>query len=614
MRLSVVVATRDRPEFLDECLAILRSAVSVHDEVIVVDSASTATSISEIANARGAELIRCPLPGASLARNVGWRAAKGSWVAFVDDDVRVDPQWAEALATAIAGHPEVSFMTGRLRVDRPTQREVAVFDSDDPMTIDRYTVGSPGHGANFAVRRDALETVGGFDESLGPGARWKAGEDLELIDRLVAAGYTGRYEPNASGYHLQWRSTRDLFGLEWRYGLGQGARLALLRKLDRERSRGVARRTTWELGVVELFQSLLRGWEKIAARAFIRLAGTTVGFVGMLVDRMRSVRHSESAATRTPNQASPVWQPLVSVILPTHDRPERLGGAIRSVLSQTYTNLELLVVDDGSVVPVDEVVAKVAGDDERVRLLRLPNSQGAAGARNAGLEEISGEVVTFLDDDDRWEHGKLSRQVDFFARHPDVGVVSCDYFIEMEGRRRRPVRFRGPERYSTGHLLWINFAGSFSLVAVRAALLKEQMRIDDRFVPAEDWELWLRCSRLAAVGAVREPLVHQVSHGDPRLTDAFVVDPKRALFEQHYGSCMTTACRAFHQAHQQMTGPAGWRRRARVLQSLVTASPAAAGYLVLEQCGRQAGRLLRDPGLPYRLLHRAITRTEGRGR
>lgn len=283
--LSVVVATRDRPQLLDGCLRSLCDALSPEDELIVVDSASKSSATEEIARARGARLIRCSNPGTSLARNAGWRAARGTWVAFIDDDVRVDPQWADAIHAAAKVNAEVSFLTGRLRLVHPTERPVAVFDEDDAMPIDRRTVEDAGHGANFAARKEALEAVGGYNESLGPGARWRAGEDLELIDRLVVAGLEGQYEPSASAYHVQWRTKTDLLGLEWRYGLGQGARLALLRRLDRERCRAVARRTTVDSGVVELYRSVLSGWERIAMRALIRLAGTAVGFVGMTLSR-----------------------------------------------------------------------------------------------------------------------------------------------------------------------------------------------------------------------------------------------------------------------------------------------------------------------------------------
>ena len=282
------MATRDRSEFLDGCLASLSEALTPDDEMIVVDSASKARTTEAVAKARGARLIRCSKPGTSLARNAGWRQARGAWVAFVDDDVRVDPGWASALHAVTESAPHLCFLTGRLRLSNPTERPVAVFDDNNVIVIDRQTVEDVGHGANFAARRRVLEAVGGYDESLGPGARWRSGEDLELIDRLIAAGFGGRYEPSISGYHLQWRSSKDLLGLEWRYGLGQGARLALLWRLDRERCRAVARRTTYESGVVELCRSALRGWERIALRALIRLAGTMVGFVGMTLSRFRS--------------------------------------------------------------------------------------------------------------------------------------------------------------------------------------------------------------------------------------------------------------------------------------------------------------------------------------
>lgn len=286
MTLSVVVATRDRPQFLEDCLQSLGNAMSPDDELIVVDSASTSNSTRDVAEARNARLIRCSRPGTSLARNVGWRAASGRWVAFVDDDVRVDSNWAKALHTAAEEAPHLSFLTGRLRLAHEADRPVAVFDEDCPIRIDRNTVDDVGHGANFAARRDALEAVGGYHELLGPGARWRAGEDLALIDRLIAAGFEGRYEPSVSAYHVQWRSPRDLFGLEWRYGLGQGARLVLLRELDRDRFRGVAKKTTFDSGVVELYRSIVRGWKRNTLRALIRLTGTAVGYVGMAASQL----------------------------------------------------------------------------------------------------------------------------------------------------------------------------------------------------------------------------------------------------------------------------------------------------------------------------------------
>jgi glycosyltransferase involved in cell wall biosynthesis len=286
---SVVVATRDRPALLEGCLDALRASVGTDGEIVVVDSASSRPGNAAVVANHGARLIRTSLPGASLARNVGWQASSGDWIAFVDDDVRVDPLWADALRQSLTTHGEMAFITGRLRLDdadADTERPVAVFDDPQERTIHSGTVDDVGHGANIAIRRDALNEVGGYDETLGPGTTWTAGEDLELIDRLLAGGFTGRYEPAASARHVQWRSRKDLYPLEWRYGVGQGARLALLWRIDRVRFRAIARRTTWDLGVVELAVALRRGWERVAARTLLRLAGTLVGAVGVASTRL----------------------------------------------------------------------------------------------------------------------------------------------------------------------------------------------------------------------------------------------------------------------------------------------------------------------------------------
>ena len=90
--------------------------------------------------------------------------------------------------------------------------------------------------------------------------------------------------------------------------------------------------------------------------------------------------------------------PLVSIILPTYNRADTIRRAIRSVEAQTYTNWELIVIDDGS---TDGTADQVAGLDARVRIIRQGN-QGTAGARNAGLKASRGEYLAFLDSDDEW--------------------------------------------------------------------------------------------------------------------------------------------------------------------------------------------------------------------
>lgn len=293
--ITVIVATRDRPDHLEACLTALDASIGLDDEIVVVDSASSSAQPAQVARRHGAVLVRQAIPGASRARNAGWRMAKSEVVAFVDDDVRVDVSWADAVRRTFSSRPDITFATGRLGLlpdDAGTERPVAFIDSAHPRAIDVDTVDELGHGANLALRRAALEAVGGYDERLGPGAPWPAAEDLELIDRLVIAGYVGRYEPSALAYHVQWRGRGHFPRLEWRYGLGQGARLARLRRTDRRRYRALSTLVWKDLGTRELAGCLARHEELGVILVLCRLSGTAVGQLTATVARRRARRVS----------------------------------------------------------------------------------------------------------------------------------------------------------------------------------------------------------------------------------------------------------------------------------------------------------------------------------
>ena len=292
---GVVVATRDRPELLRGCLEALVRSVASPDEVTVVDSCSKGAETGELARGFGVRVLRAGRPGASMARNLGWRSVSSEVVAFVDDDVRVAPGWAPALRRSFREHPDAGFLTGRLRLkteERGVGRPVAIFDEESAFEIHTGTVADLGHGANLAVRRTALEAVGGYDELLGPGARWHAAEDLDLLDRLLAGGVTGRYEPAAEAFHEQWRRKGDLLKLEWRYGVGQGARLARLRHSDVSRFRSISRIAWWDMGMRSVGDCLKAGYEFGAVSALVRMAGTAVG------------RSTAAATARRPSTAA----------------------------------------------------------------------------------------------------------------------------------------------------------------------------------------------------------------------------------------------------------------------------------------------------------------------
>jgi glycosyltransferase involved in cell wall biosynthesis len=277
---SVVIPTRDRAHLLEECLVSLRKSLRPFDELIVADSASMSPDVKTVALAFDAKYIRCRLPGTSRARNAGWRAARHEIVAFVDDDVRVDPTWASALAK-VFDDPGVAFVTGAIGwpdVKRAAGPAVAVMERPDALRLDASTTGIIGHSANLSARRSALEHVGGFDELLGPGVRFRAAEDHDLFDRLFASGYVGRYEPSVSSYHESWRRIREWVRLQGAYGWGTGARIAKLLRTDRPHSIRAARIAIIDWSLRPMVKSI-RPWDRtVIAGSLVRLASTIAGF------------------------------------------------------------------------------------------------------------------------------------------------------------------------------------------------------------------------------------------------------------------------------------------------------------------------------------------------
>jgi GT2 family glycosyltransferase len=263
------VPTRDRPAHLARCLAALRADLGDDDELLVVDSASREPV---------PDALRCDQPGAARARNAGWRAARHELVTFVDDDVEVLRGWADAVVAALEDSTWVVGAVGVPPGQERRERPVAVTTLTEPTRLTLASRGTLGASANLGVRRAALVDVGGFDERLGPGTWTRAAEDLDLLDRLLAAGHDGWFAPEAAAVHDQWRSRRQLVGLDHGYGIGLGVRLVLLtRRGQSGRARTVLRDAVWSGTVVTGLRDLRARYRLGTLLALVRLAGVLRG-------------------------------------------------------------------------------------------------------------------------------------------------------------------------------------------------------------------------------------------------------------------------------------------------------------------------------------------------
>ena len=293
---TVVVATRDRPVLLAEALAAICHSLRAEDRVVVVDSASRDRRVQAVAEASGAAVLRCELPGACRARNLGLRAVSTPIVAFTDDDCLPAPDWVAALSAAFAAHPNEAFVTGRVVADEPIsgrlQIGLSLHDTSVPGHIDAGTdVSKIGHGANMAWRLEDILALGGFDECLGPGTRLLAAEDHDLFWRALQAGMTGTYDPLVAVRHRQWRGRRDQLRTAHGYGVGSGA--LAVKKWRVESSTGpngqvadipklawlglAARELGWRQGVTPMARSAGEGYAMGVISETVKLAGSLRG-------------------------------------------------------------------------------------------------------------------------------------------------------------------------------------------------------------------------------------------------------------------------------------------------------------------------------------------------
>lgn len=249
---TVVVPTRDRPDRVATLLSDLAACLDPADEVVVVDNGRL--PLGPVAPAR---VLRVAAPGASRARNAGWRAARHPVVVLLDDDVRLPPGWRAALAPVAArvAAGELGLVCGAVGLsaaDAGVERPVAVTPDRPPGPLDpRDVVGVTAH---LVVARAALEAVGGLDERLGPGTALRAAEDLDLVDRLLARGVAGRFEPGLRVTHDQWRDRRALLRLDLGYSRGAAARAWL------RRDRRLLRKALWDNGFGTVPGDVRRGY------------------------------------------------------------------------------------------------------------------------------------------------------------------------------------------------------------------------------------------------------------------------------------------------------------------------------------------------------------------
>lgn len=247
---SIVVPVRNGASSIGRCLESLQALDWPADrrEILVIDNGSTDGTVAIIKQHGFSPLIE-PRRGAALARNRGWRAAKGDLVAFTDSDCRVSPGWIRGL-TRVFDDPKVGGAGGRLAPAPPTGVIEEYIIAKDILSQERAMrdeLLSPPFlvTANAMYRRQALEAVGGFDESLTVN-----GEDADLSWRVQWEGYRIQFAPEAEVVHHHRSALRAFMRQVSSYGAGTTYLFA------KHRARFGLRRATWRAPYYEILRGL----------------------------------------------------------------------------------------------------------------------------------------------------------------------------------------------------------------------------------------------------------------------------------------------------------------------------------------------------------------------
>lgn len=211
-------------------------------------------------------------------------------------------------------------------------------------------------------------------------------------------------------------------------------------------------------------------------------------------------------------------KPVVSVIIPTHNRCHLLARAIKSVLRQNFLDFELVIVDDCSTDETRKIVNQF--NDDRIKFFLMEKQGGGSAARNLGIKYAQGNYVAFLDDDDEWYAEKLIYQVQLMNLNHDIGLVYTG-FVYIDSHTNQPVNKFIPamKGHLNDRLLKANCIGTTSTVMIRKECFETVGFFNESLKSCQDWDMWIRISENYKVDYINDVLVSYYVHSNSITTN-----------------------------------------------------------------------------------------------
>lgn len=537
--ISIVIPTYNRARYLKEAINSALAQQYENMEILIVDDGSTDNTQAVISEFTSKKIRYLPKEhsGAPATRNYGVREAKGDFILWLDSDDVLLPDTVTSYVALLKRFPHVDVFYGNVLITDDKLNDKGKIPYEDwfgrnPELLAKLLMGNSLPNPGSMVRRDCFQRVGMFDES------FKRAHDYEWWSRLAPVANF----KNAQTLVVKWRwhdnnMSSGSVDIDWSYD----AKIIHL-MLERYPLRDLFPQINFSqlppqiaegLAYLQVAQRLLQLKDMAGALKYAKISyklhpsGQTNEVIQELSelspsssdnkrlaasmtelpknekvqhnkvnpDIPQAHRHPAKSTSQTSGRPGAPPLPLVSVIVPTYNRPEMLVPTLQSILNQTYKDYEIIVVNDCGL-----DVANIVGwlnQRQNITYVRHDHNRGLAAARNTGLKLARGKYIAYLDDDDLFYPPHLETLVTFLET-TDYRVAYTDahraHQVQDKGRYVTTSRDLPYSRdFEQDHLMVTNQFPVLCMMHEKACLEKAGL-FDESLTSHEDWDLWIRLS------------------------------------------------------------------------------------------------------------------------
>ncbi|CAD5962250.1 putative glycosyltransferase RT0329 [Planktothrix tepida] len=445
-RISIIIPTYNGDHYISQAIDSVLSQTYSNYEIIIVDDGSTDNTLEIIQHYiekyQSASLIRYifqPNQGVAAARNLGIQEARGEFIALLDQD---DMFWPEKLAHQVAcfqANPDVAIVNSGWRlIDQNNNRisDIEPWHNLPNLTLETWVTRTPILPSALMFRREAWQQIGGFD------SRFNGVDDVDFIWRLALREYSAIWLPEITVNYRQHQETVSNTKAKERANLmiavqdqffGQPNLPDEIRQLEKLTRYESLTWMAWHLYHTHHPQQMAEFLQKSLPYTPYTVAITISDWVHRFMGYCLAYGYELELENfynlqdwkQLISKIIPQTKPRVSVIIPTYNCDQYIEQCVKSVLEQTYTNYEVIVIDDGSQDKTQQILKPFLPVIKYI----YQNNQGAAKARNHGCKIAQGEFLAFLDGDDFFLPQKLAEQVATFDNDPTIDLVQSGWCI-----------------------------------------------------------------------------------------------------------------------------------------------------------------------------------------